>query len=77
MLDRYRYAMRQGAARLSDLSPLGVLARGYSIARTGDGDVVSHIAQVRVGEDLHVAVSDGVIDCEVRAAQSIEPAEVF
>lgn len=77
MLDRYRYAMCQGAARLSDLSPLGVLARGYSIARTCDGDVVSHIAQVRVGEDLHVAVSDGVIDCEVRAAQSIEPAEVF
>lgn len=77
MLDRPRYALSQGAARLNDLSPLGVLARGYAMARSEEGEVVSRVSQIHIGEGLQVVFCDGVAECEVRATQETESAEVF
>lgn len=53
------------AARLHDLSPLAVLGRGYAIAKDSDGHVVKQVGQVKPGDSLDVAVSDGVIPCTV------------
>lgn len=44
--------------RLSALSPLGVLARGYAVV-TRQGKVVASRAQVAVGDDLRVRLRDG------------------
>ena len=61
-----------GAARLGDLSPLGVIARGYSIARDERGAIVKSIESAPVGSALHVTVSNGVLACRVEDARRIE-----
>lgn len=54
------------AGRLEGLSPLKVLARGYSATFLGDGrTVLSSVAQVSVGDAIRVRVADGHLACEV------------
>ena len=56
------------AGRLNDLSPLGVLARGYSYARDEQGSIVKSVEQAPVGSIVSLTLSDGVLDCEVKDA---------
>ena len=58
-------------ARLDNLSPLSVLARGYSVTQTEDFKVVTSTQQVRWGEELVTTVADGKI---VSVVQSVEEA---
>ncbi|TLM98215.1 MAG: exodeoxyribonuclease VII large subunit, partial [Actinobacteria bacterium] len=54
------------AARLHDLSPLAILARGYSASFTEDGTgVISSITQVAPGDRIVVRVADGRISASV------------
>jgi exodeoxyribonuclease VII large subunit len=55
--------------RLDSLSPLAVLARGYSLTRTPDGTVVRSARQVRVGDDVSVLLHEGSLDCRVTATK--------
>lgn len=64
LLDRREREIALAAARLSDLSPLNVIARGYSITRNAAGSVVRSVSQVETGERLEVTVADGVVACE-------------
>lgn len=52
------------AARLESISPLSVLARGYSITKKGES-VVKSIEQVKTGETLITQVNDGEIHTTV------------
>ncbi len=67
-----RFASEVGlaASRLNDLSPLSVIARGYSISRNEKREVVSRTEQAPVGSLLAVQVSDGELTCRVEAAHS-------
>jgi exodeoxyribonuclease VII large subunit len=47
------------AEQLEALSPLGVLARGYSLTQKTDGQVVRDVADVSVGEELTTRLSRG------------------
>ncbi len=50
------------SGKLQSLSPLGVLARGYTITkRAADGTVVKSLRDVRAGDELEILVSDGRI----------------
>lgn len=53
------------ASRLEDLSPLGVLSRGFSITKDESGNLVTSYKQVSTGSRLFVTLADGEIDCEV------------
>lgn len=54
------------AARLETLSPVSVLARGYSASFREDGrTVVDSVKRVSVGERIVVRVVDGAIGCTV------------
>lgn len=57
------------AARLDAMSPLRVLQRGYAIARTPDGVVVSSTTQVAPGDALQIRVADGEIATTVKAGK--------
>ncbi len=63
MFQRFAVARQRtdaDAARLQALSPLNVLARGYSLTRTEDGRRVVHrAAQVKVGDQIEVLLGDG------------------
>jgi len=47
------------AAQLGALNPLNVLARGYAVVRTAEGEVVRSVNQVQPNEPLSIRVSDG------------------
>ena len=53
------------AARLNGLSPLATLKRGYSIARTSTGKIITSNRQAHVGDRLDVTLSDGGLVCTV------------
>ncbi len=67
-LDLLRNQLALAAARLNDLSPLAIVARGYSIVRNDAGHVVSSIEGVHAGDSVAIAVKDGTIACVVTDA---------
>jgi exodeoxyribonuclease VII large subunit len=64
--------LRQATSRLDALSPLKVLARGYSIATTGDGRAVRAAGDVRAGDTLHLRVRDARIETTVVDVEPVE-----
>ena len=67
-----REALAVSAARLHDLSPLSVLARGYAIARDERGAVVKSVSAAPAGSALCVSLSDGSLDCRVERVHTDE-----
>lgn len=57
------------AATLDALSPLKVLGRGYAIARTAKGHVVTSAASLKVGDGVSVLLGSGSFDATVSATQ--------
>ncbi len=53
------------AARLDALSPLSVLARGYSVATNTEGNAVRCVSDVKQGDEISVRVKDGNINASV------------
>ncbi|MFH0899255.1 MAG: exodeoxyribonuclease VII large subunit [Pseudomonadota bacterium] len=69
-LEQRRQRLENAGARLDALSPLRVLDRGYAIARTISGHVVTSAAAVTPGDPLAVRLANGEIDVEVKAIRS-------
>ena len=53
------------AASVDALSPLKVLGRGYSLARTDAGALLSSVEQVQPEDTFTLRLSDGTLDCRV------------
>lgn len=68
--DRTRFAAL--TASLDAMSPLKVLARGYSIAVAPDGTVIKSARDVNGGDRLTVRTADGNIMCEVEGTAIYE-----
>ncbi|HKB03108.1 MAG TPA: exodeoxyribonuclease VII large subunit [Gemmataceae bacterium] len=65
-LERARNRVAALAGRLESLSPLNVLARGYSLTRTADGQVVRDARSVQVADELVTRLAAGeVVSCVV------------
>ncbi len=70
-LQQARQKLQATAAQLESLSPLNVLARGYSLTRTVPGkEVVHSIKQVKAGDVVEIVLADGSIDAKVQATKS-------
>jgi exodeoxyribonuclease VII large subunit len=62
---RARLAMLAG--KLDTLSPLTVLARGYSVVKLKkNGTLIKSVNNVAVGDEMEINVADGKIDCVVK-----------
>ena len=73
-LTRHKDRLAAVAARLESLSPLGVLARGYSVTqRTASGQVVTDAAGLTVGDTLTSRFGRGQAISQVT---EIQPADV-
>lgn len=68
MLSRPRARLAEQAAKLSALSPLATLARGYAVCRQWDGTVVRRWQQVAVGDAVEVLLAVGRLDCRVEGS---------
>lgn len=53
------------AARLDALSPLKVLARGYAVPSTLDGQVLKSTDDAQIGDTVNLTLSDGDLRCRV------------
>ncbi len=60
------------AAKLDALSPLKVLSRGYAMARTDGGRLVTSVADVCKGDTLYMDMCDGTLVCMVQDIQKEE-----
>jgi len=61
-----RARLDAGAGRLEALSPLRVLARGYSVTQR-DGRVVTRAGQVRPGDEIRTILAEGEIRSRVQS----------
>ena len=51
--------------KLSALSPLDTLARGYSVVFSYDGELVSSVSDVSADDSISIRLSDGVVEATV------------
>jgi len=65
MVDRARDELAREAARLGALSPLAVLARGYSITLDAGGRAVVDARDVTAGDSLRIRLASGEIAASV------------
>ena len=72
-VDNAKRDVAQAAGRLSALSPLGVLSRGYALVQGEDGRVVASVENVRAEETVTVRLADGRVTARV---QSVEKTEI-
>jgi exodeoxyribonuclease VII large subunit len=68
-LDKRRRDLSVAAGKLDAMSPLAVLSRGYSLTRTSDGHVVTDATQVAPGDEVHVRLMRGELDCVVQSSK--------
>ncbi len=66
-LERRRSRLGNTCASLDAVSPLGILARGYSLVYTEDKKLVSSSEDVRPGDRITVRPARGYIECEVKS----------
>lgn len=52
-------------SKLDAMSPLKVLARGYSMAQTQHGELLRSVSQVELGERIHIMLHDGSVSATV------------
>ncbi|MDF2873837.1 MAG: xseA [Sporomusa sp.] len=60
-----QHAFKILTEKLSILNPLDVLARGYCLARTPEGEVITKAIQVTPGQSLEIILSQGRLDVDV------------
>ena len=52
-------------SKIDAMSPLKVLARGYSITQDVEGRIVSSITQLQTNEPIRITLSDGTVSAIV------------
>ena len=67
----FSHSVGLAAGKLDALSPLAVIARGYSITRNDEGAVVRSVEQAPAGSSIEVSVADGVISANVVSTKPI------
>jgi exodeoxyribonuclease VII large subunit len=70
-----RHRLERGADRLSALSPLAVLARGYAICTIPDGDIVRDARGLAPGHRVNVHLHRGRLRCEVKEVEDVSVPE--
>lgn len=65
----HRQQFAQTAAALDAMSPLKVLARGYSVATNENGEIIRSISDAKDGDLLRLRVTDGLLHCLVESRE--------
>ena len=56
---------RTVCARLEGVNPLAVLSHGYAMVENKDGKIISSVCDVKEGERIEIALSDGKVQAEI------------
>jgi exodeoxyribonuclease VII large subunit len=68
-LARRHARLEQLAGRLSQLSPLGILERGYAIVTTAEGGIVKDAVAAPAGSAIRVRLAKGRLEAEVTRSE--------
>jgi exodeoxyribonuclease VII large subunit len=72
-LSRQRERSGIAAARLEDLSPLGILGRGFAVCYDASGRrIVRSVGELAVGDSMRVRLHDGTAGCRVDSVEGTE-----
>lgn len=71
LLPRFDNALSLRASRLHDLSPLTILGRGYSVAKSTDGSILKSVMEIKPNDKVSVDMSDGSLECVVETVHNI------
>lgn len=66
-LTAYRQQLKGLQARLTLLSPLGVLGRGYALAFNEDGRLLRDAASIAIGDNIRIHLADGELTAQVQS----------
>jgi exodeoxyribonuclease VII large subunit len=69
-VEEMKHVFAGTAARLEVLSPLKTLSRGYSIAATSDGTVVTDTSQLTAGDRIRLHLHRGKALCRVEEIET-------
>lgn len=64
-VSNYKARLSQNLTALDALSPLKVLARGYSVAKVS-GKTLTSVKNAEIGDNLTLRVCDGTLECEIK-----------
>ena len=73
LLEKRRHLLELYVERMRGLSPMDRLSSGYSYVQDAEGKNIRSVTQAQAGQEIHIMVSDGVIDARVTAAWALEP----
>ncbi len=65
-VSQHRARFIAAVSKLDAMSPMKVLTRGYSMARTEDGAVIRSVTQVAPGQTIAVSLSDGSVKADIK-----------
>jgi exodeoxyribonuclease VII large subunit len=68
-IEKARQQFGVSTAALDAMSPLKVLQRGYAIAQDSRGAIIRDASAVGIGDELHVRLWKGALDCRVEDSQ--------
>jgi len=68
-LARQQQELASLAERLNSISPLEVLARGYSLTSDSAGNLVRACKSIELGDTIQTQIADGVITSQVKTIQ--------
>jgi len=60
-----RAELKSASGKLSSLSPLAVLSRGYGAVTDSNGNIVKSVKSLNVGQKIDVTLSDGSVTAEI------------
>ena len=66
-VDKARVSLSGITSTLEALSPLSVVARGYSVVADSSGNTVKSVKATNVGDEIDVQMSDGIISATVKS----------
>lgn len=64
-MEKSGLALAEKSARLNALSPLNILARGYSITYTGERKLLKSVKQVKQGDNIVTKLTDGEVSSKI------------
>lgn len=73
VVERRRARVERVAGRLEALSPLGVLARGFAVARAADGRALARRDAFTVGEAFELLLTDGRVIARTESIEARAP----
>lgn len=70
LIEKTRDRLKADAGRLHGLSPVIRLSQGYSYTTDTKGNNIESIKKIKVGDNIDIRVSDGMIEAEVKSVHN-------